>query len=111
MQALTAQYEKTLLTATKEVRDLLVDLNKMEERHQSLLLAWQKMDKAAQLARDKYKSGLIDYSQVLDSEERRINAQSAVTSSNSLLYQNIVNFYKAVGGQFAFDQLKEKTSK
>ena len=111
MQALTAQYEKTLLTATKEVRDLLVGLNKMDERHQSLLLAWQKMDKAAQLARDKYKSGLIDYSQVLDSEERRINAQSAVTSSNSLLYQNIVNFYKAVGGQFAFDQLKEKTSK
>ncbi len=110
MQALTAQYEKTLLNATKEVRDLLVGFQKMKIRHQDLLMAWEKMDKAAQLARDKYKSGLIDYSYVLDSEERRINAQSAVTSSNSLLYQNIINFYKAVGGQFAFEQLQEKNS-
>ena len=108
MKALTAQYEKTLLTATKEVRDLLIGLQKMEARHKNLVSAWEKMDKAAQLSRDKYKNGLIDYSQVLDSEERRINAQSAVTSSSGQLYQNIINFYKAVGGQFAFDQLNAK---
>ena len=107
MQALTAQYEKTLLSATLEVRNLLIGLKKMEIRHKDLVKAWEKMDKAAQLARDKYKSGLIDYFQVLDSEERRISAQSAVTSSSGLLYQNIINFYKAVGGQFSFDRLKK----
>lgn len=105
MRAMTAQYEKTLLSATKEVRDLLIGLKKMEIRHKDLVKAWTKMDKAAKLARDKYKSGLIDYFQVLDSEERRISAQSAVTSSSGQLYQNIINFYKAVGGQFSFDKL------
>ena len=105
MQAMTAQYEKTLLGATQEVRNILIGLKKMEMRHKDLVLAWQKMDKAAKLARDKYKSGLIDYFQVLDSEERRISAQSAVTSSNGQLYQNIINFYKAVGGQFSFNKL------
>lgn len=111
MKALTAQYEKTLLNATEEIRNLLVGLKKMEIRHKNLVKAWQKMDKAAQLARDKYKSGLIDYFQVLDSEERRISAQSAVTSSSGQLYQNIINFYKAVGGQFSFNRLNGLSDK
>ena len=110
MQALTAEYEKTLLTATGEVRNLLIGLKKMEKRHKDLVIAWEKMDKAAQLARDKYQNGLIDYLQVLDSEERRISAQSAVTSSSGELYQNIINFYKAVGGHFSFNQLQESSN-
>ena len=105
MEAMTAQYEKTLLKATEEVRNLLIGLQKMEQRHKDLVSAWEKMDKAAGLARDKYKSGLIDYFQVLDSEERRISAQSAVTESSGQLYQSIINFYKAIGGQFSFEKL------
>jgi len=108
MQAVTAQYEKTLLQATAEVRNVLVGLKEMEKRHQNLETAWQKMNKAAQLVRQRYKSGLVDYFHVLDAEERRIAAQASLTTSSGLLYQNIVNFYKAVGGQFSFDHLKQK---
>ena len=107
MKGLVAQYEKTLLNATQEIRNVLVGLQKMKIRHNELEIAWQKMDKAARLARNRYESGLIDYFQVLDAEERRIAAQSALTTSSGALYQNVLNFYKAIGGHFSFDKIKE----
>ena len=58
------------------------------------------MNQAAQLTRDKYQSGLIEYSMVLDAEERRISAQTDMINSNGALYQNITTFYKAIGGEF-----------
>ena len=104
------QYEKTLLNATEEIRNILVGLQKMEARHKDLQNAWKKMDKAARLARNRYESGLIDYFQVLNAEERRIAAQAALTMSSGDLYQNILNFYKAVGGQFTFDRIQASKS-
>ena len=109
MKESMVQYEQALLNATQEIRNILVGLEKMEQRHKDLELAWQKMDKAARLARNRYESGLIDYFQVLDAEERRISAQAALTTSSGALYHNILNFYKAVGGQFTFNRLAEKT--
>ena len=94
-------YEKALLTAIHEIKEALVSLNKEEKRYQSLKEAWQKIDKAARLARDRYESGLIDYFSVLDAEERRIAAQASLTSSAGALYQNIVRFYKSIGGRLA----------
>ncbi|MBQ4471664.1 MAG: efflux transporter outer membrane subunit, partial [Alphaproteobacteria bacterium] len=110
MKAEVASYEKTLLNATKEIRDILVGLKKMESRHKNLEMAWHKMDAAAKLARHRYESGLIDYFQVLDAEERRIAAQSEVITSAGALYQNILNFYKAIGGQFTFDRIQAAQS-
>jgi len=104
------QYEKTLLNATQEIRNILVGLQKMEARHKDLQHAWERMDKAARLARNRYESGLIDYFQVLDAEERRIGAQADLTTSSGALYQNILNFYKAVGGQFTFDRIRANYS-
>ena len=103
MKESMVQYEQALLNATQEIRNILVGLEKMEQRHKDLELAWQKMDTAARLARNRYESGLIDYFQVLDAEERRISAQAALTTSSGALYHNILNFYKAVGGQFTFN--------
>ena len=108
MKEAMIQYEQTLLNATKEIRNILVGLQKMEMRHKDLQQAWKKMDKAARLARNRYESGLIDYFQVLDAEERRISAQAALTNSSGALYQNILIFYKAVGGQFTFDRIQTK---
>ena len=104
------QYEKTLLNATEEIRNILVGLQKMEMRHKDLQRAWEKMDKAARLARNRYESGLIDYFQVLNAEERRIGAQADLTTSSGALYQNILNFYRAVGGQFTFDRIRTNYS-
>ena len=61
--------------------------------------SYRQIAKAADLLRDRYKNGLIEYSEVLDSEQRRVEAQTNVIQSNAALYQNIAAFYKAVGGE------------
>ncbi len=91
-------YEQVLLQAINEIKNALISLNKEFLRYKALDEAWQKMDEAAQLARDKYKSGLIDYFVVLDAEERRISAQANLTTSAAQLYKNVIAFYRAIGG-------------
>ena len=93
-------YEQSILTAAQEIKNALVSIDKEIKRNIYLTHAYQKMNQAAQLTRDKYQSGLIEYSMVLDAEERRISAQTDMINSNSVLYQNITTFYKAIGGEF-----------
>ena len=93
-------YEQSILTAAQEIKNALVSIDKEIKRNIYLTHAYQKMNQAAQLTRDKYQSGLIEYSMVLDAEERRISAQTDMINSNGALYQNITTFYKAIGGEF-----------
>lgn len=67
---------------------------------QEVETAYQKMDSVANLMWDKYQKGLIEYSDVLDAQQRRLAVQTQMVDSNSALYQNIVTFYKAIGGTF-----------
>lgn len=99
-------YEQSLLTAAQEIKNALVSIDKEINRNSALNQAYQKMSLAAHLTREKYQSGLIEYSQVLDAEERRINAQTELINSNGSLYQNIVTFYKSIGGEFSLNTNK-----
>lgn len=97
-------YEQQLLTAAQEIKNAMVSLEKEKVSYQSYQKSYQQIAQAAQLTREKYKNGLIDYSSVLDSEQRRLSAQTALIQSNSSLYQGVVTFYKSVGGDGAFSQ-------
>lgn len=48
----------------------------------------------------KYRQGLISFSDMLDAEQRLLNAQNELAASNGAIYQNIIAYYKAVGGGF-----------
>ena len=37
---------------------------------------------------------------MLDAEQRLLNAQNELAASNGAIYQNIIAYYKAVGGGF-----------
>ena len=78
-------YEQSILTAAQEIKNALVSIDKEIKRNIYLTHAYQKMNQAAQLTRDKYQSGLIEYSMVLDAEERRISAQTDMINSNGAL--------------------------
>lgn len=93
-------YEQSVLTAASEIRNALVSIDKEMRRNKSATMAYQKMDSVAQLMWDKYQKGLIEYSDVLDAQQRRLSAQTQMVNSNSALYQNIVTFYKSIGGTF-----------
>ena len=51
----------------------------------------------------KYKNGLIDYTDVLQAEQTRLQAQMQMIKSSGTLYANLIRFYKAIGGEFSTD--------
>ena len=91
-------YENALLTAAKEIHSAINNLQNEFKRNQSARIAYQKMQKVSKLNWQKYKQGLIPYADVLDSEQRRLSAQTNMVNSNSALYQGIAGYYKAIGG-------------
>ena len=48
----------------------------------------------------KYKEGLIEFSDLLSTEQRLLEAQNNLAASRGAVYQKIIGFYKAVGGGY-----------
>ena len=96
-EAALAAYEQTVLQAIADVKNALTSLNQEQKHNDYLKKAYYRITKVSELTRSKYKAGLINYSDVLDAEERRLAAQTSWLTSNATLYQNIVAFYKAIG--------------
>lgn len=96
-QALVS-YEKTLLAALQEVESALVALARNRERSAALTLATGAAQSAAELARQRYAAGLIDFQSVLDTERsvRALEDSLASTRTDGVLA--LIKLYKALGG-------------
>ncbi len=102
-------YEQALLSAAGQIRDALLALETEQERNFSAREAYFQMRKASDLTRNMYENGLVEYTDVLNAEERRLSAQEQMITSNGALYENIVAFYKAIGGEESFLKKEETT--
>ena len=65
---------------------------------------FQHADNVAQLMQSKYKNGLIEYTDVLQAEQNRLQAQMQMIKSTGALYTDLIRFYKAIGGQLNKDE-------
>jgi len=92
------QYEATMLTALEEVENSLVAYADEQERRDTLTEATQSAQRAAELARDQYASGLIDFQTVLDAERSVLSFQDQVAQSKGQVTSNVISLYKALGG-------------
>ncbi|MBD3266758.1 efflux transporter outer membrane subunit [bacterium] len=97
-EQMLARYEKTLLAAVKEVRDALVDFAEEQNRRQALVAAVQAAQGAEEVARDKYKNGLVDFMNVLDTQRSLLSLQDELARSEGAISINLVRLYKALGG-------------
>lgn len=93
-------YEQTLLNATTELKNAITALDKEFERNKSATMAYQKMTEVSDLMWKKYLMGLVEYTDVLDSEQNRLESQTNMINSNANLYKDIITFYKAIGGSY-----------
>lgn len=93
-------YEKTLLNATAELKNAITSLVKEYDRNKSAAMAYQKMSEVSALMWKKYMMGLVEYNDVLTSEQNRLSAQTNMINSNANLYKDIISFYKAIGGSY-----------
>jgi multidrug efflux system outer membrane protein len=91
-------YQSIVLNALKEVEDALVALYSDRQRHLNLFNATQSAVQAAQLAKQRFTSGLVDYQVVLETQRTLLNTQDALTVTEANLSTDHVRLYKALGG-------------
>lgn len=92
------QYEAAILGALEEVEKALTAYVEVQQRRQSLSRATDAAQKAAELARQKYESGLTDFADVLDAQRSLLSFQEQLAQSSGNVTSNLVRLYKALGG-------------
>jgi NodT family efflux transporter outer membrane factor (OMF) lipoprotein len=91
-------YEQTVLVALRDVENALVALVRNRERVEALANAVESVRNAAQLARQRYSAGLIDFQSVLDSERSVLLLEESLASARATGVQALIRLYKALGG-------------
>jgi outer membrane protein TolC len=96
-QALIA-YRKSVLTALQDVEDSLSrtegDRNQLAKLEGALTSA----QRAEDLARTRYRGGLVTLSDVLVAQGRRLSLENQVIETKGALARDTVGLFKALGG-------------
>jgi NodT family efflux transporter outer membrane factor (OMF) lipoprotein len=103
-------YKAVVLKALQEVENALVAIRGDRERLLHLREAAMAATSAAQLARQSYDSGLVDFATVLQTQRTQLSTQDSVASANSDLSADHVRLYKALGGGWIPDSNNQATS-
>ena len=91
-------YESAVLAALEEVENALTAYGQEQLRRERLAKAEEAAERAVLLARDQYKAGLVDFSNVLDAERSLLSFQDQLAQSEGAVTSNLVTLYKALGG-------------
>jgi NodT family efflux transporter outer membrane factor (OMF) lipoprotein len=92
------QYKQTVLEALKDVENALTAYAKEQVRRESLTQSVRADNRATEMATQLYKSGLVDFLRVLNSQTSLYLAQDALVQSDQTVSLNLVQLYKALGG-------------
>jgi multidrug efflux system outer membrane protein len=91
-------YQKTVQGAFRDVEDSLVDQKRTREQLDAQKRQVDTLREYARIARIRYENGYTSYIEVLDAERSLFNAELSYTQTQGVLFQSLVNLYKAVGG-------------
>jgi multidrug efflux system outer membrane protein len=93
-----ATYKSTVLTALEDVENALVSLRRNRERYIHLRTADEAARSAAQLARQRYAAGLVDYTDVVTTQRTQLTVSESLQSCEAEITTSLVQLYKALGG-------------
>ncbi|NIQ96817.1 MAG: TolC family protein, partial [Desulfuromonadales bacterium] len=103
-----AAYQKTALTAFREVEDALV-ANSSTRRQIAMLEEQVEASRASlRLATDRYLQGLSDYLPVLTSQTLLFEAQSRLLSARRQLIADRIGLARALGGTWMDSELSSR---
>lgn len=94
----THQYLQTVLTAFREVEDALANIEYQSKQYYSYKKSSVSGQKRAGLSLNRYKQGLGNYLDVLDSERTVISSELNEVNALALQYVATVQLIKALGG-------------
>jgi outer membrane protein, multidrug efflux system len=91
-------YRTAVLGALKDVENALVAVNNDRLRLADLRVAADAAGNAALLARQRYRSGLVDFQTVLETQRNQFFTQDSVVSASANLGNDHVRLFTALGG-------------
>lgn len=94
------QYQNALLNAAAEIKNAYIGIEKEYEKNQASRTAVIAQKQVLNLTMQRYREGLVDFNNVLTAEQNLLTSQNAFIESNGSIYQNVITFYKAVGGGY-----------
>jgi NodT family efflux transporter outer membrane factor (OMF) lipoprotein len=101
-------YEKTVLTALKDVETALVAYAKEQETRKSLSVAVVNNRKAVDLAMMLYLAGKSDFLNVLIAQRALFATEDALVQSIRTVDTNLIALYKALGGGWEKDSVSPR---
>lgn len=93
-------YRQTILQAVEDLSNAIIATQKEYAANEAHRNAVYRMRKAFTAMREKYQNGLIEFSDLLKTEQDLLQAETDLAASNGAIYQNIIAFYKATGGGY-----------
>lgn len=93
-----AQYTQTVLLALQEVESSLVRYRTSRTRVERIQDAASASERAAELARLRFSSGVADFLQVLDAERTQLESQDLLAQSRTEAATAYAALYQALGG-------------
>lgn len=91
-------YRKAVLTALEETENALKGREVAERREGDLRVSYEAANNAATFARLQYRSGLIDFQSLLDSQRTLLASQDASAAARAARASATIQLYKALGG-------------
>lgn len=98
IEALSAQYRQTALTAFAEVEDELSNIHALEQERLSLSEAAETAQGAEQRIMNSYEAGLSSYTDVVTAQTSALNARRSVLQTQARRQQAMVRLIAALGG-------------
>ena len=99
-----ALYQASLLTAIADIDNAAKNLSEEEKRNAAAFSNMTMAKEVLDLSLQKYRNGLIEFSDVLTAEQNKLSAEQTYLQSNASIYLKLVSFYKAVGGGFGINR-------
>lgn len=91
-------YRKSVLTALEEVENALKGREVAERREADLAVSYEAANNATSYARTQYRSGLIDFQSLLDSQRTLLSSQDTAATARAARASATIQLYKALGG-------------
>lgn len=96
-------YKNQVLTAFQEVEDALNNIEFQAKQYQSFEEAAQAAREYDTLALQRYKHGLVNYLEVSQAEQAKLQAELGVENMRGVQYVSTVQLIKALGGSWQFN--------
>lgn len=93
-----ANYQETVLAATEEALGSMIAVQEERQRAYALSRATLASQQAVDLALEQYRTGLVNFQAVLESQRQLLLSEETLASSQGQVILNVIRTYKAVGG-------------